>query len=222
MEVLPSNRESESDSAKHDRIKEAKEFHKTKAGVKGLVDSGLERIPKMFVHKEATSHSPTTVPNNISNNLEVPLIDFLEIGRGQWTELVHQIRRASETWGFFMVLPRLIPEILMDEVLRCQKEFHEQSAEMKKKFYSIDEKKSVRFYSNGGFEDSEPAEWRDSLEINIPDRKVHTEAIPEFCRYQFSFLFVNFFWLIAEYSLGKMTAWGLFYRFYYDFYKTKI
>ena len=34
----------------YDRAKEVKEFDETKAGVKGLVDSGVVKIPRFFIH----------------------------------------------------------------------------------------------------------------------------------------------------------------------------
>lgn len=178
MEVLSSS--GESSSAKYDRAKELKEFHKSKAGVKGLVDSGLAKIPRMFIHQRNSFSSAATIINN--HRPDFPLIDLLDLGRGQRNEVIDRIRRASETWGFFLVLPRLIPDSVMDEVLGCQKQFHEQSTEMKASFYSLDERRSFRFYSNGVFDDSEPAEWRDSLEVSFPDGRIDTNSIPVICR----------------------------------------
>lgn len=38
------------DGLKYDKAKEVKEFDDTKAGVKGLVDSGVTKIPRFFIH----------------------------------------------------------------------------------------------------------------------------------------------------------------------------
>lgn len=43
-----------------------KEFEETKAGVKGLVDSGMTRIPKFFVDSRENVEKSLTKTNNIS------------------------------------------------------------------------------------------------------------------------------------------------------------
>ena len=53
--------------------KEVKKFDETKAGVKGLVDSGVVKIPKLFVHPPETlpDKSPAT-----GVGLDLPTIDL--------------------------------------------------------------------------------------------------------------------------------------------------
>ncbi|KAL3529877.1 hypothetical protein ACH5RR_009199 [Cinchona calisaya] len=78
----------------NDRAKEINEFLETKPGVKGLVDTGIVKIPKMYIHEENTL---SAYPTN--SNLQVPPIDLRGLECGERIEIVDQIRRASETWG---------------------------------------------------------------------------------------------------------------------------
>ncbi|KAK6937816.1 Non-hem dioxygenase N-terminal domain [Dillenia turbinata] len=85
----------------YDRAKEVKEFDNTKGGVKGLVDSGVTNIPRFFVHRlESLQDSP---------------FDIQGSQNGRRKEIVEEIRRVSETWGFFQVVNHGISVSIMDE-----------------------------------------------------------------------------------------------------------
>ena len=75
----------------YDRVKEVKEFDETKAGVKGLVDSGVVKIPRFFIHP------PEKLPSPLSNNIAsdhisqlVPMIDLKGFGSEQRSEIVNR------------------------------------------------------------------------------------------------------------------------------------
>jgi hypothetical protein len=74
---------------------ELRKWEETKAGVKGLVDSGVIRIPGFFVDSRENVEKSLTKTNNIS--LQVPMIDF----KGRRTKVIDEIRKASEECGFF-------------------------------------------------------------------------------------------------------------------------
>ncbi|KAF9605708.1 hypothetical protein IFM89_018051 [Coptis chinensis] len=89
--AVPSSISSESD---YNRVEELKAFDEAKAGVKGLVDSGLANIPKMFMIpanelKQNSDSNPT--------RFHIPLIDL----QGDRKKVVDEIKVASEKWGFF-------------------------------------------------------------------------------------------------------------------------
>ena len=151
---------------KHDRAREIKEFRETKAGVKGLVDSGMVRIPRMFVHDEKLlAEYPT------NNNLLVPLIDLkdFQYGDHQRKEIVDQIRGALETWGFFQLINHGIPISKLDRLLECQKQFHEQPTEVKSELYSHDPKQSVKFFTTSSLDGNQPTDWRDTFSFRFPE-----------------------------------------------------
>ncbi|XP_026400194.1 1-aminocyclopropane-1-carboxylate oxidase homolog 11-like [Papaver somniferum] len=90
----------------YDRLKELKAFEESKAGVKGVVDSGIVKIPRMFVRPldELTEELDHIEIEN--SNFEIPVIDMESLdqdGHRRRKEIVDEVRRASGTWGFFRV-----------------------------------------------------------------------------------------------------------------------
>lgn len=159
------------------RLKELKAFDDTKAGVKGLVDSGIVKVPQIFVQPKAESDFIT-----IEKNLPVlPVIDLDGlIGNGSSSssdsnsnnnsnlrirraEIVEEVRVAAESWGFFQVLNHGIPEDVMNQMIEGVRKFHEQPKEVKMKIYSREKEKKVKFQSNFDLFKSKAANWRDTL-----------------------------------------------------------
>ncbi|KAK1379861.1 1-aminocyclopropane-1-carboxylate oxidase-like [Heracleum sosnowskyi] len=91
-----------------DRRRELQAFDDTKAGVKGLVDAGVQKVPNIFVHP------PDAFDNNSSDKckeLSIPIIDLkgLDKDLASHQEIVDKVRCASETFGFFQVVNHGIP-----------------------------------------------------------------------------------------------------------------
>nr|XP_043630915.1 1-aminocyclopropane-1-carboxylate oxidase homolog 1-like [Erigeron canadensis] len=157
-----------------DRLAELKAFDETKAGVKGLVDAGIREIPRIFIHPPETFH------NNSFSCLEiVPTIDLSSTNR---SSTVEKIRTASEDVGIFYVTNHGIPMNVMDEMLNGVRRFHEQDAEVKKKFYSRDESKALMYDSNFDLFFSPAAGWRDSIASIMAPTPPPYEELPEVCR----------------------------------------
>jgi hypothetical protein len=75
-------------------LKERKEFDETKAGVKGLVDGGLKKIPSLF-HHQPDKHEKA---NNTSH--VIPVIDLDKIDNKDPSihqGIVSKIKEACET-----------------------------------------------------------------------------------------------------------------------------
>lgn len=164
----------------YDRAKELKSFDDTKAGVKGLVDSGIVKIPRIFIRpddelaEELTTHQ---------NNFQVPVVDLDGIRDKRLEEIVDQVRAASETWGFFQVVNHGIPLDVLEKVLDGAQKFHDEDLEVKKEFYSRDPKRVVKFYSNYDLYQSRTANWRDTLSIStLVSNHFDPSKIPEICR----------------------------------------
>ena len=169
----------------YDRAKELKSFDDTKAGVKGLVDSGIVKIPRIFIRpddelaEELTTHQ---------NNFQVPVVDLDGIRDKRLEEIVDQVRAASETWGFFQVVNHGIPLDVLEKVLDGAQKFHDEDLEVKKEFYSRDPKRVVKFYSNYDLYQSRTANWRDTLSIStLVSNHFDPSKIPEICRYSIYF-----------------------------------
>ncbi|XP_022749432.1 1-aminocyclopropane-1-carboxylate oxidase homolog 12-like [Durio zibethinus] len=163
-----------------ERVKEYKEFFETKAGVKGLVDAGVVKVPRIFIHPPENLPKPSS-EDSCCIGLQVPIIDFHGLENGQRGEIIDKIRQAAETWGFFQVVNHGIPGSLMDDLLNDVRQFHEQPLEVRKEWYSHDETKKVRYYSNGFYNPSMAAQWKDGL-FCIGAQQLEEEQIPEVCR----------------------------------------
>ncbi|KAK6937809.1 Non-hem dioxygenase N-terminal domain [Dillenia turbinata] len=164
----------------YDRAKEVLDFDNTKAGVKGLVDSGVTKIPRFCVHPpESLQDSPFDIQGM---NLSVPIIDLGGSQSGRRKEIVEEIRKASETWGFFQVVNHGIPVSIMDEMIHGIRRFHELPKEEKMLWYSRDFDQIVRYYCNGDLLIAKAANWRDSISCEYRDDTLDPEAIPQVCR----------------------------------------
>lgn len=152
-------------------------FDDSKTGVKGILDSGITKIPSIFhVNLEkSTQNSPT----DESNFTTIPIIDLQHIKR---VELVDQIKNASKNWGFFQVINHGIPLHVLDEMINGICRFHEQDAEAKKPFYSRDKDKKVRYFSNGKLFRDMAANWRDTIAFATNPDLPNPEEIPIVCR----------------------------------------
>ncbi|XP_038717354.1 1-aminocyclopropane-1-carboxylate oxidase homolog 1-like [Tripterygium wilfordii] len=174
MEVLP--------CVQNKSCMDVKEFDATKAGVKGLVDSGITKIPKFFIHP------PAQIMDNSSckasdMSLHVPLIDLAGFESHRRKDIIDGIREASEKWGAFQLISHGIPISVLDEMIAAARRFHEQPNEVKKELYSRDPKKSVRYHSNSDlFERKGAADWMDAAAFDFDDGKLDPASLPQICR----------------------------------------
>ncbi|CAL5353648.1 1-aminocyclopropane-1-carboxylate oxidase homolog 1-like [Camellia sinensis] len=178
-EVAPDSREATCKESDYDRAKEVKEFDETKAGVKGLLDAGVVKVPRIFIHP------PESLEKGLSDNsgvLQVPVIDLSGFRSHPRGEIVREIRKASETWGFFQMVNHGIPDGVMEEMIEGIKQFHEQPMEVKMEWYSRDAKKRVRFYCNGDLLVAKTANWRDSIVCIYDDGVLDSDTLPIVCR----------------------------------------
>ncbi|PRQ27943.1 putative oxoglutarate/iron-dependent dioxygenase, non-heme dioxygenase domain-containing protein [Rosa chinensis] len=173
------------------REKELKEFDESKAGVKGLADAGVTKLPSMFVHP----------PENLLNssfpqddeqyqkfrNLQLPVIDLSGFDNFERRKvIITDINKAAESWGFFQLVNHGIPLGLMEGIQKSIRGFHELPQKEKVKWYSSDFTQKVRFFSNFNLKVSTPAAWRDTLSCKVLEDPESFEAIPQVCRREVS------------------------------------
>ncbi|GFP95914.1 1-aminocyclopropane-1-carboxylate oxidase homolog 1 [Phtheirospermum japonicum] len=164
-----------------DRIEMLKAFDETQAGVKGLVDSGLLKVPKIFVRPSDELAQELTEHKN-GTQIQIPVIDLSDIQKADGRKrIVEEVKIASETWGFFQVANHGIPTSVLDGMIDGIRKFNDQDVEEKKKYYSRDFKRSVRFGSNFDLYRSRAANWRDTLTFPDPDQ-FNNEELPDSCR----------------------------------------
>nr|XP_023891187.1 1-aminocyclopropane-1-carboxylate oxidase homolog 1-like [Quercus suber]POE62192.1 1-aminocyclopropane-1-carboxylate oxidase like 1 [Quercus suber] len=176
------NQNSVQDVLDYDRQKELKAFDDTKAGVKGLVDSGIVKIPPIFVMP--TDELSCEKSYSGSTHLQVPVIDLKDIHEGgvQRKQVVEEIQHASETWGLFQIVNHGIAEDAMDDMIKGIRRFHEQPTEVKREYYSRDASKNVKFFSNYQLYKAKFANWRDSLSFSMAPVAPSPEEYPAGCR----------------------------------------
>ncbi|KAH0757126.1 hypothetical protein KY290_020619 [Solanum tuberosum] len=173
--------------ANYDRAKDLKAFDDTKAGVKGLVDSGIVHIPEIFVTPALTKNefsAKNLDPDSNVVNVQIPVIDLKGMNGDDFRRrrIVEEVGEACKTWGFFQVVNHSVPQHVMDEMISGVKSFNEQSSEKKMEFYSRDNLKKVKFNSNFDLYSSKAANWRDSLTCVMAPNPPTKDELPEACR----------------------------------------
>lgn len=165
----------------YNRESEVKAFDDTKTGVKGLVDSGITKVPRIFINPQ---NDLDKKPDSENIQLKFPLIDLKDIHEDpiRHKEVVDEIRDASETWGFFQVINHGIPGHVLDEMLDGVRRFFEQDAEERKKWYTRDLKRRVVYNSNFDLYSAPAANWRDTVYCQMAPDPPNPEELPRLCR----------------------------------------
>ncbi|KAK6278872.1 hypothetical protein POUND7_019139 [Theobroma cacao] len=171
------------DDSNYDRKRELKAFDDSKAGVKGLVDAGVTKVPRMFIRP----------PDNLRDasdtkkiQFSIPVIDLegIENNPVRRKEIIDEVRHASETWGFFQVVNHGIPSSILEEMKDGVQRFFEQDIEVKKEFYARDRVRRYRYTSNFDLYTSPFANWRDTCFCVMAPDPPKPEELPAVLRVQ--------------------------------------
>nr|XP_025701937.1 1-aminocyclopropane-1-carboxylate oxidase homolog 1 isoform X2 [Arachis hypogaea] len=164
----------------YDRQRELKLLDESKAGVKGLVDAGLSKIPRIFIHHNLNTSSSTATNNDVS----IPVIDLgsLHEQGNSRHEIIEKVKDASEKWGFFQVVNHDIPQCVLDEMLDGVRRFHEQDSEVKREVYSRDDSKRVLYNTNFDLYTTPAVNWRDTFSCVMAPRPLDPHQLPSICR----------------------------------------
>ena len=112
------------------RAEELNRFDSTKAGVKGLVDSGVTEIPPIFFYPPEALATLAPDPNTPCQ-AGVPVIDL----SGPREAVVEALGRAARSPGIFQVVGHGIPEAAMARARAGVRAFHELPVEARAGFY---------------------------------------------------------------------------------------
>ncbi|CAN1796082.1 1-aminocyclopropane-1-carboxylate oxidase homolog 1 [Linum perenne] len=158
---------------------ELKAFDATKAGVKGLVDSGVKEVPRMF-HAPPHYVEPGLPFSPTDPDYILPTIDLAAVHDPvKRKQIVEEIRDASESWGFFQIVNHGVPEKIQEEMMARSHDFFEQDVEEKKKFMGTDLTKKVVYSSNFDLYTSLSASWKDAIIYHMTPDPPKPEELPE-------------------------------------------
>ncbi|KAL5542227.1 hypothetical protein UlMin_009937 [Ulmus minor] len=167
MVITSSTQTGEENDIKYDRKKELKEFDKTKTGVKGLVEAGVTKIPRIFIHDQNELHDRL-----VSGDLDsfIPIINLEGINKCAILrkEIIEKVEDACEKWGFFQVVNHGISTNIFEEMIDGVRRFHEQEPETRK--------------NNSDLYEAPAANWRDTLYCLMAPSPPSLEDLPEVCR----------------------------------------
>ncbi|OIT35493.1 1-aminocyclopropane-1-carboxylate oxidase -like 1 [Nicotiana attenuata] len=175
-------RTDQNDSSEYDRKSEVQAFDDSKVGVKGLLDAGVTKIPRIFLHNQPVIENK--LDSDAATKFSLPVIDLGDSGKSaaQRADIVREIKDACENWGFFQIVNHEIPSSVMEKVLEGVRHFHEQDSEVKKEFYSRDVTRKFTYNTNFDLHKAKTANWRDSFYCVMAPNPPRPEEIPEVCR----------------------------------------
>ncbi|KAM4127308.1 hypothetical protein ACJW30_02G080200 [Castanea mollissima] len=156
----------------YDRRSELKAFDESKAGVKGLVDAGVEKIPRIFIHEQNKQYNVDVSDSSCDSKFSIPIIDFEGIDKDVTLRdnIVNKVRDACENWGIFQVVNHGVEVTVLDEIIDRIRGFHEQDLEVRKEFYTRD------------FSRTPAANWRDTIYCSMAPSPPNSAELPEICR----------------------------------------
>ncbi|WCJ24004.1 2-oxoglutarate (2OG) and Fe(II)-dependent oxygenase superfamily protein [Euphorbia peplus] len=165
--------------SKYNRKNDLKAFDETKEGVKGLVDAGITHVPSIFHHPFIISPPASADPK-----LSFPVIDVSGIHKSSTLrkEVVEQVRKASETWGFFQVINHGISMDILQEMLEGVRRFFEQDSDIKKEFYTRDITDKVGYNTNFDLYTALSTNWRDTIFFQLLPDLPALQELPTVCR----------------------------------------
>ncbi|CAN8284689.1 unnamed protein product [Cochlearia groenlandica] len=166
-------------STTYDRASEVKAMDEMKIGVRGLSDSGITTIPRIFYDPESKVTS-----KNSSTTITIPTID-LEGGvfdsATARESVVAKVKDAMEKFGFFNAINHGVSLDVMKEMIDGTRRFHGQDQEVRKKFYTRDKNNKFKYNTNADLFDSPAASWRDTLSCFMAPNGPKLEELPEIC-----------------------------------------
>ncbi|XP_027118822.1 1-aminocyclopropane-1-carboxylate oxidase homolog 1-like [Coffea arabica] len=164
------------------RERELKAFDDTKAGVKGLHDKGVAKLPRIFVHDNDRQEEKS---GNSMFQAGIPVVDMEGVNQLDpflRAKIVDKLRDAFEKWGFLQVVNHGISVEVMEKMMEGIRMFHEQDNEVKKQYYSRDSTRNVLYNSNYDLYESTAALWKDTITCKMAPVPPKPEELPAISR----------------------------------------
>ncbi|KAL1202088.1 1-aminocyclopropane-1-carboxylate oxidase-like protein 2 [Cardamine amara subsp. amara] len=171
--------------ASFDHASELKAFDEMKTGVKGLVDAGISKIPRIFHHSSVELANSKPLPSDLQHLKTIPTID---LGGRVFEDMIKRknaiegIKDAAGKWGFFQVVNHGVSLVLLEKMKDGVRGFHQQSPEVRKEFYSRDFNRKFTYLSNFDLYTAPAANWRDTFYCYMAPDPPKPQDLPEICR----------------------------------------
>ncbi|CAH2057570.1 unnamed protein product [Thlaspi arvense] len=155
-------------------MQELKAFDESKAGVKGVVDSGITKVPRIFVRppEDLAADHPVAAPP-ITSDFAIPVIDL--------AGATASCRRA-EVVDAVRVVNHGVPARVLEGMLKAARDFHELPTAEKAELYSREYGRRVKFGSNFDLYKTSYANWRDTLTCLMDREPFDQSELPTICR----------------------------------------
>ncbi|KAL5227149.1 hypothetical protein ABZP36_015414 [Zizania latifolia] len=164
------------------------EFHSSRAGVRGLVESGVTVVPPLFLAPDCKPSPPQPLPTGAA--FAIPAVD-LSLPRSAAVPLV---RAAARSFGFFHVTNHGVLDGTVASAISAVRAFHEQPVTARSVCYSLTPVDGVTYSTipiqqprnSGGQRAASAASpllpWRDSLVVRFGPEAADLGRLPAACR----------------------------------------
>ncbi|XP_071705816.1 1-aminocyclopropane-1-carboxylate oxidase homolog 1-like [Rutidosis leptorrhynchoides] len=165
----------------YDRKAELIAFDETKAGVKGLVDAGITKVPRIFRLPSPEKLDSINEPKPCLPTIDMEGLNEDPIRRKQ---VMEKMKDALQSWGFFQIVNHGIPIKLLEDAKKSVIEFFEQDTDVKKQWYSRDVTGKIRvvYHSNYDLYSAPVTNWRDSFYCIMAPNPPEQHELPPPCR----------------------------------------
>ncbi|KAF5448454.1 hypothetical protein F2P56_028989, partial [Juglans regia] len=149
----------------------------TMISIKQLAESpGLTSVPPTYTF----TPNPNDHPVSDDQKDSIPVIDFARLTSGtpdQRSKLVHDLGKACQDWGFFMVINHGVPESQMKALIKACGEFFNLKEEEKQEFAGKHVLDSIRCGTSFNASVDKVLFWRDFLKVFVHP-KFHSPTKP--------------------------------------------
>ncbi|OAY48632.1 scopoletin 8-hydroxylase-like [Manihot esculenta] len=155
-------------------------------GVKGMVDSGITKVPQQYVQpkEERINKSDATLNDN-------PPIDLSKLDGPDHDQVVEEIVRAAENLGFFQVVNHGVPVELLESLKETAHNFFGQPPEKKAIYHkgssacpssSPSRNPLVKYGTSFAPEKEKALEWKDYVSMTYTNDTEALEFWPKECK----------------------------------------
>lgn len=148
-------------------------------GVKGLADSGIEKVPEKYIQP-----SYERIEKIVGGSYQAPSpIDLSMLDGPHHDQVVEAIVRASETLGFFQVVNHGVPVDLLESLKHSAHRFFAQPPEEKAVYLQgVSPSPLVKYGTSFAPEKEKSLEWKDYLNMVYSNDAEALQHWPSLCK----------------------------------------